>query len=222
MEENQTQLQNSFAETSEPVYTDNSSFTTNETANSAENQQEGYGQSRAQAQDPAKPSQDLILGKFKSVEDLTKAYEELQRYQGVCSEELGELRKNTMAINQAKENLALIEKYRRGYETRIRQDQEKYSGPEYFQDPTFREMYGEVFKVFGENLDTDRFVNLLEGYVSSRILANEKKKSAKNETEQVINSMSYSKNSKSSITPPKKRFDEMTQEEVHELLERLI
>lgn len=215
MEENQTQLQNSFNETSEPASADNSKVSIN-------NEIEGQGQSRAMVQDPVAPSKDLILGKFKSVEDLTKAYEELQRYQGICSEELGELRKNTLAINQAKENLALLDKYRQGFETRIRQDQEKYSGPEYFQDPSFREMYGEVFKVFGEDLDTDRFINLLEGYVASRILANEKKKAAKDETEQVLNSMSYSKNSKSSYTPPKKRFDEMTQKEIDELLERLI
>ena len=215
MEENQTQLQNSFNETSEPASVDNSKVSIN-------NEIEGQGQSGAKLQDPVAPSKDLILGKFKSVEDLTKAYEELQRYQGICSEELGELRKNTLAINQAKENLALLDKYRQGFETRIRQDQEKYSGPEYFQDPSFREMYGEVFKVFGENLDTDRFVNLLEGYVASRILANEKKKAAKDETEQVLNSMSYNKNSKSSYTPPKKRFDEMTQKEIDELLERLI
>ena len=83
-------------------------------------------------------------------------------------------------------------------------------------------MYSEVFKVFGEDLDTDRFVNLLEGYVSSRIFANEKKKAAKNETEEVLGSMSYSKNSKNSFTPPQKRFDEMTPKEIDELLEKLI
>ncbi len=162
------------------------------------------------------------MGKFKSVEDLSKAYEELQRHQGLCSEELGELRKNSLAFKQAKDNLELLQKYQRGFEKRIRQDQEKYSAPEYFQDPSFREMYSEVFKVFGEDLDTDRFVNLLEGYVASRIMANEKKRAAKNETEQVLNSMSYSKNSKTSFTPPQKRFDEMTPQEIDDLLEKLI
>ncbi len=51
----------------------------------------------------------MILGKFKSVEDLSKAYEELQRHQGVCSEELGDLRKNSLAFKQAKENMELLE-----------------------------------------------------------------------------------------------------------------
>lgn len=222
MEENQTQLQNSSVNSAEPQTRDNSAVTSDVTANPAEASIGGNGQSEKLVSDPAQSSENLILGKFKSVEDLSKAYQELQRQQGASSEELGELRKNTFAINQAKENLELLQKYQKGFENRILKDQEKYNGPEYFQDPTFREMYGEVFKVFGEDLDTDRFVNLLEGYVSSRILANEKKKSAKNETEQVLDSMSYSKNSKSSFTPPMKRFDEMTPKEIDEMLEKLI
>ena len=34
--------------------------------------------------------------------------------------------------------------------------------------------------------------------------------------------MSYNKNSKTSFTPPQKRFDEMTPEEIDDLLEKLI
>ncbi len=217
MEENQTQFSN--AEVYEPDFADNSQSSAVEKVDSTNYQTGDEGESDANASDP---SQNLILGKFKSVEDLSKAYEELQRRQGLCSEELGELRKNSLAFKQAKDNLELLQKYQRGFEKRIRQDQEKYSAPEYFQDPSFREMYSEVFKVFGEDLDTDRFVNLLEGYVASRIMANEKKRAAKNETEQVLNSMSYSKNSKTSFTPPQKRFDEMTPQEIDDLLEKLI
>ncbi|MCM1004242.1 MAG: hypothetical protein NC408_07875 [Candidatus Gastranaerophilales bacterium] len=217
MEENQTQFSN--AEVYEPDFADNSQSSAVEKVDSTNYQTGDEGESDSNTSDP---SQNLILGKFKSVEDLSKAYEELQRHQGLCSEELGELRKNSLAFKQAKDNLELLQKYQRGFEKRIRQDQEKYSAPEYFQDPSFREMYSEVFKVFGEDLDTDRFVNLLEGYVASRIMANEKKRAAKNETEQVLNSMSYSKNSKTSFTPPQKRFDEMTPQEIDDLLEKLI
>ncbi len=217
MEENQTQFSN--AEVYEPDFADNSQSSAVENVDSTNYQTGEEGESDSNTSDP---SQNLILGKFKSVEDLSKAYEELQRHQGLCSEELGELRKNSLAFKQAKDNLELLQKYQRGFEKRIRQDQEKYSAPEYFQDPSFREMYSEVFKVFGEDLDTDRFVNLLEGYVTSRIMANEKKRAAKTETEQVLNSMSYSKNSKTSFTPPQKRFDEMTPQEIDDLLEKLI
>ena len=52
---------------------------------------------------------------------------------------------------------------------------------------------------------------------------NERAKSAQAETNRVIDSMSsYDENPKSSITPPKKHFDEMTPQEVEELIERLI
>lgn len=217
---NDLNAQPSSKENLEPEVSDNSSFQVESKANSANNSNDlKVGQSSSNEVDP---SQNLILGKFKSVEDLSKAYEELQRYQGLCSQELGELRKNSLAFKQAKENFELLQKYQKGFETRIRQDREKYNAPEYFQDPSFREMYSEVFKIFGEDLDTDRFVNLLEGYVSSRILANERKKSAKNETEKILDSMNYNKNSKSSFTPPQKSFDEMTQQEVEEMLEKFI
>lgn len=219
MEENQFQLQNSFEGASEPTSVDNSQVLENNSAVSTENQESLGGQSFTNNGDP---SENLILGKFKSVEDLSNAYQELQRHQGVCSEELGVLRKNALALKQVQDNFELLQKYQRGFEKRILQDREKYSAPEYFQDPSFREMYSEVFKVFGEDLDTERFVNLLEGYVSSRILASERKKAAKNETEEILNSMDYSKNSKSSFTPPVKRFDEMTPKEIDEMLEKLI
>lgn len=222
MEEIQTQSQTPTIETIEPAEADNSLVQEMETTYCEEEKGGCEGQSGLEAADPSCTAEQLILGKFKSVEELSKAYEELQRHQGACSEELGELRKSASAINQIKETWELFQKYQNGYLNRIREDQEKYNGPEYFQDPTFREMYGEAFKVFGEDLDTDRMVNLLETYVASRVAAIEKKKAAKLETETVLDSMSYSKNPKSSFTPPKKRIDEMTQQEIDALLDRLI
>ena len=65
-------------------------------------------------------------------------------------------------------------------------------------------------------------VDLIEKYVSTRIQAHEKKKLASSETQSVLDSMTYSKNPKSKFTPPKKSFDEMTPQEVDELLDRLI
>ena len=51
---------------------------------------------------------------------------------------------------------------------------------------------------------------------------NNKAKSATEETQQIIDSMTYAKNSKTTFTPPKKSFDEMSPQEVDELLDRLI
>jgi hypothetical protein len=167
-------------------------------------------------------SSDLILGKFKSVEDLSKAYEALQKQQGICSEELGLLRKNAFVYNQAQKNFETLKKYQNGFETVIKRDMEKYNSSEYFQDPTFKEIYKEAFQALGENLDTDRFVQLLEGYVSSRIFAHDKSKAAQKETQEILNSMDYKNDSKSTFTPPQKRFDEMTDREIDEMLDKLI
>jgi len=172
-----------------------------------------------QSQDP---SNELILGKFKTVEDLSKAYSELQRHQGQSSKELGELRRENQSINGFKENLESLIELQNSIQEVLVADKDKYNQPEYFQEPTFRELYKEAFMALQGNLDTDKFVNLLEGYVQSRVNAYEKSKSAESETQKVLESMTYEKNSKSTFTPPKKSFDEMTPQEVDELLERLI
>ena len=99
---------------------------------------------------------------------------------------------------------------------------EKYNKPEYFQEPSFRNLFKEAYTALGENLDSDRFVELLESYVKSRITAYDKSKLAQKETEQVLDSMTYEKSSNTPFTPPKKHFDEMTSQEIDELLEKLI
>ena len=104
----------------------------------------------------------------------------------------------------------------------ISDDKEKYNQAEYFQEPTFIDLYKEAISALGKNLDTDKFINLLETYVKSRISANDKSKLAQEETRKVINSMTYEKNSKTSFQPPIKHFDEMTPEEIDNLLEKLI
>lgn len=188
----------------EPVITDNPDTTAL--------QNEGQAQSA--------PSE-LILGKFKSVDELSKAYEELQKHQGAQSQELGELRQHSAMLNNINE-LWNREKEIQEAREELTGISQKYNKPEYFQDPSFREIYKEAFVALGKKLDTDRFINLLENYVSSRIFAKEKASSAKNETENAIGTMTFSKNNSSSLTPPKKRLDQMTPKEVDELLERLI
>ena len=163
----------------------------------------------------------LILGKFKNVEDLSKAYRELEKHQGIQSEELGVLRQNSVRLNNIVQSWEK-EKNIKNAEKDLREVSEKYNTPEYFQDSSFRQIYKEAYLALGNNLDTEKFINLLEGYVSSRIFAHEKNRAEKAETQKVLDSMNFSKNEKNSIIPPKKRLDEMTQKEVDELLERLI
>ena len=75
---------------------------------------------------------------------------------------------------------------------------------------------------YGDNLDTDRMISLLETYVQDRIKAHDKQKSAEVETQQILNTMSYSKNPKNSISNPKKSLGEMSDEEFRESIRKLI
>ena len=217
----QTELEASNLQIDEPISVDNSEIEENEDSDFSSNEIQEEGQS-FDAEMPKDPSEELILGKFKSVEDLSRAYEELQKRQGQSSEELGNLRKEIAGINEVKENLNFFNAKKEEYLETILRDKEKYNLPEYFQDPTFKEIYQEALYVYGADLDTERMINLIEKYVSTRIQAHEKKKLASNETQSVLDSMTYSKNPKSKFTPPKKSFDEMTPQEVDELLDRLI
>lgn len=224
MEENQIQnnLETKFVQQEEPTQVDNSVVEQMEESDSISNEIQVEGQSFEASQREKDPSKELILGKFKSVDDLSKAYEELQKRQGQSSEELGNLRKEIAGVNEFKENLNFINAKKEEFLEVILRDKEKYSAQEYFQDPTFKEIYKEALLVYGADLDTDRMINLIEKYVSGRIQANERKKLAKDETQNILDSMFYTKNVESKFSPPKKSFDEMTSQEVDELLERLI
>ena len=194
-----------------------------ENSNTTKTTEQIEGQANTEVkQDSATPAPySLILGKFKSVEELTKAYKELEKFQGTQSEELGLLRQKALIsedVNKAWEKQQQIEKAQEN----LKQVAQKYNSPQYFQDPSFREIYKEAYLALGENLDSDRFVTLIEDYVASRILAIEKSKAVEKENRSAIDAMNFSKNEVSSITPPKKRIDEMTQTELDELLKRLI
>jgi len=217
MEENLTQakLKSSTTENFEPENSDNSESLEIENFNTDTVQKDGKSLSED-------PSNELILGKFKSVDDLSKAYKELQSYQGHCSEELGALRKELSSMNYLKESFEKYNNLHNGLLEIINRDKAKYTSPEYFENPTFREIYKEALLSFGTNLDTEKLINLLDSYANARIFANDKKKAAQSETQKVLETMTYENNSKSTFVPPKKRFDEMTTKEIDDLLDRLI
>ena len=177
--------------------------------------------SEGQADNKA-PKEEMILGKFKTVEDLSKAYEELQKLQGKSSQEVGNLRKELADFSNLKEVSEKINSYQNSIIPVIKRDRELYNSPEYFQNNTFKEMYTEALMAYGDNLDTDRMISLLETYVKDRILAYEKNKSAQGETQNLLDSMSYSKNPKGSISNPQKPLSEMTDDEFRESIRKLI
>ena len=217
MTQNVSQNKNPETFISEPEKSDNLETNVKDNKTSETDLEEKTGQAENSA-----PQQELILGKFKSVEDLSKAYEELQKYQGKASEELGNLRKDLADFNSLKELTQNINSLKEALIPQILRDKEFYDKPEYFQNEVFKEMYTEALIAYGDNLDTDRMVNLLETYVKERISSYEKEKSAQNETQGIINSMSYSKNPKNSIEKPKKTLSEMSEDEFKESVRKLI
>lgn len=178
--------------------------------------------SKIPGQSDSDPEKELILGKFKSVEDLSKAYEELQKHQGKTSEELGSLRKDLADFNSLKEFSEKVCSIKESLIPQIQRDKELYDKPEYLQNETFKEMYTEALMAYGDNLDTDRMIELLETYVKERISAYERGKSAQNENQGVLDSMSYSKNPKTSLEKPKKSLSEMSEDEFRESVRKLI
>ena len=161
----------------------------------------------------------LILGKFKSTEDLTQAYKQLEKLQGNQSSELGMLREKVASLGKTDEVLNLLKSV---YENKdlIQESAKKY--PEYFADPSFKQLYTEAYRAFGAELDVDRLVNLVEGYVSSRIFAYEKSKQAEAETKKMISGMTFDKNDKTVSTPVRKSIQQMSPKELDEMLEKLI
>ena len=167
--------------------------------------------------DPSK----LILGKFKSQDDLINAYQQLEKLQGSQSSELGNLRQNAVWMK----NIQQVWKDRdelMNCAAELQSAAQKYNAPEYFQDPSFREMYKEAYLALGKNLDPDRFVTLLEGYVSSRLMKYQQEQAAKAETKSAINGMKFDKNKNTDIKPSGKRIDEMTEDEINEILDKYI
>lgn len=69
----------------------------------------------------------------------------------------------------------------------------KYDSENYLQNQSFKELYAEAFSALGTNLDTDKFVKLLDNYVESRILAHSKKLAASKENDKLTDSFSYQK-----------------------------
>ena len=165
------------------------------------------------------PSEQLILGKFKSSADLEEAYKQLEKLQGNQSYELGALREKVASLNKETEAFTFLRNIIEN-QANIQENAKKY--PEYFADPSFKQIYTEAYKAFGENLDVDKLVNLMESYASARIFAHEKSKFAQAETEQARSGMKFDKNEKTVNVPVRKSIQQMSAKELDEMLERLI
>ena len=206
MEENQLSQNNALSSDEPELTSDNSNENKAEEAN-----KEKEGKSN--------DSSALILGKFKSADELTKAYQQLEKLQGSQSAELGSLREQIRGMNDIQsvvEKLGII----LDKKNTLQEASQKYK--EYFDDPSFRNLAKEAYLALGENFDAEKLINLVENYVSARIFAYEKSKTAKTETKEAIGEMQFDKNETKTKTPVKKSIQQMTPKELDALLDEMI
>lgn len=164
---------------------------------------------------------DLILGKFKSVEDLKTAYLNLQKHQGAQSEELGKLRKLAQVLSTAlSQEGANIQKYNDKVDY-INNNLQKYDNENYFKNDAFKNLYQAAFEALGTNLDTDGFIKKLEDYVASRLLLSEQLKNAQDENKLATDGLSFS-NGVSKKPEKKIRFQDIPVEDIAKYIAKYV
>ena len=67
----------------------------------------------------------------------------------------------------------------------------KYDSENYFKNDSFKNLYSEAFSALGTDLDTDKFINLLDKYVESRINSHSKNLAAQKENNSATDSMNF-------------------------------
>lgn len=166
--------------------------------------------------------EELILGKFKNVEELAKAYQNMQTQSGQQSKELGELRKKAEEFDSLKAQSEQEEIFKQTAQNYINNVRPKYDKEEYFKNKEFNEIFGQAYNAYGENLDTDKLVSLLDAYAQSRINLYEKYKSANSETEEAKAQMNFSQSEpkKDSSTIP--NMSNMNKDEIDRLIAKYI
>ena len=165
---------------------------------------------------------ELILGKFKSVEDLTNAYKNMESQHGQQSKEIGELRKKAEMLDGLQKKFNKQVELFSGAKEYVTNIVNKYDKEQYFKNPEFNKLYQEVFTALGTNLDTDKFVKLLDNYVESRIGLHEKEQSAKSETENAKSQMQFSDSAIKKNTKALPKVQTMTPEMVDAFVAKYI
>lgn len=165
---------------------------------------------------------ELILGKFKSVEDLTNAYKNMESQHGQQSKEIGELRKKAEMLDGLQKKFNKQVELFSGAKEYVTNIVNKYDKEQYFKNPEFNKLYQEAFTALGTNLDTDKFVTLLDNYVESRIGLHEKEQSAKSETENAKSQMQFSDSAIKKDTKALPKVQTMTPEMVDAFVAKYI
>ncbi len=181
--------------------------------------------SQEQSQDNTALNNDnteLIMGKFKSVDDLSNAYKNIEAKHGQQSKELGELRKKAEILDKIQKQVSDFQENNKALKEYISKNASKYDKDEYFKNPEFSNLYKEALTALGTNLDTDKFVSLLDSYVKSRISMYEKSQSAKSETENSKSQMQFSDSSPKAASKPIPKLDTLDDAEIDEVIAKYI
>lgn len=165
--------------------------------------------------------QNLILGKFKSVEDLADAYKNLQKQQGAQSEELGVLRKNTDFLKNLTDFYNKTTNNKDNAFNYLVNNLSKYDNDKFMKNQEFKNLYTEAFNALGEDLDTEKFVDLVDKYVESRILAQAAIKAAEKENESITDGMQFS-SGKYKKSEKKLRMQDIPPEELESYIAKYI
>ncbi len=162
-----------------------------------------------------------ILGKFKSVEDLSKAYIELQKKFGQLARETGELRK---IAQEYEAHMARCRDGRRRLEEfkgLVEGMSSKYNTEAYLQNKEFRDLLKAAYDGYGNKLDVDSMVQLVENYLNSRMAQIQRAKALEVESDNATDMLAYTNNRPKSKTYRKKLSD-MSQAELEKALDELM
>lgn len=189
--------------------------------NSVDEKPEKNGLEENEAVEQQQEVPELILGKFKTIEDLKTAYQNLQKQQGEQSVELGELRKLKQYLQQIAEKKQEEDARQSAKEEYINSYLAKYDNENYFQNDAFKKLYSAAFDALGTDLDTDGFVQKLEEYVLSRILLKEQLKNAQDENKNATDSLNFSKG-ETKPNEKKLRFQDIPQNELEKYIAKYV
>lgn len=196
-------------------------FENNDIANYNE-ANETYTQNVQNTQNTENTNQNLILGKFKDVDELTNAYKNIQTQHGQQSKELGELRKKNQMYEEFQKNFQEnIDRYNSANEY-LKNVVSQYNKEEYFQNPEFSTLYQEAFNTLGTKLDTQKFIGLLDKFAQARINLHEKSKLAKSENESIKNQMQFSKSDSKFAPSHLPKIDSLSDAEIDAFVAKYI
>lgn len=195
--------------------------------NSASNEppSQGVNSQDAQCKPDSNPLGDASIpqlsSKFKSVENLIKAYSELEKKHGLQSRELGELRKIAEQYNAYQENKRKSEQQLKEFQTFIQNIEARYQSDNYLKNKEFREILKAAYNAYGNNLDVDSMVTMLENYMNARASLASKISAIQDEANSATDMLAYS-NSQSNYKNNKKRLSDMSPEELDKALDELM